>query len=80
MGENKNRMAQDTLTGGSVGVFNLFGVPIRLHFTFILLLVFLLFVGIGERQSGASTAIYILALFVLMWFPDIALWLPRVMK
>jgi Zn-dependent protease/CBS domain-containing protein len=56
-------MANQTLTGGSVGVFTIFGVPIRLHFTFLLLLVFLLFIGIGERQSGASTAIYILALF-----------------
>src|SRR5258706_15803422 len=56
-------MANDALTGGSVGVLTIFGVPIRLHFTFLLLLVFLLFIGIGERQSGASTAIYILALF-----------------
>src|ERR1700756_5785816 len=56
-------MAKQTLTGGSVGVFRLFGVPIRLHFTFLLLLIFLLFIGIGEKQSGASTAIYILALF-----------------
>src|SRR5438876_8764876 len=56
-------MANDTLTAGSVGVLKIFGVPIRLHFTFLLLLVFLLFIGIGERQSGASTAIYILALF-----------------
>ena len=56
-------MANETLTGGSVGVFRIFGVPIRLHFTFLLLLVFLLFIGIGESQSGASTAIYILALF-----------------
>src|SRR5260370_11065692 len=56
-------MANETLTGGSVGVLTIFGVPIRLHFTFLLLLVFLLFIGIGERQSGASTAIYILALF-----------------
>src|SRR5882762_2431223 len=56
-------MANQELTGGSVGVFTVFGVPIRLHFTFILLLVFLLFIGIGEHQSGASTAIYILALF-----------------
>ena len=56
-------MANQTLTGGSVGVFTIFGVPIRLHFTFLLLLAFLLFIGIGERQSGASTAIYILALF-----------------
>jgi len=53
----------DTLIGGSVGVFKLFGVPIRLHFTFLLLLIFLIFIGIGERQSGTSTAIYILALF-----------------
>src|SRR6185436_15265938 len=56
-------MANDALTSGSVGVFRIFGVPIRLHFTFVLLLIFLLFIGIGQRQSGASTAIYILALF-----------------
>ncbi len=48
---------------GSVGTVKIFGVPVRLHFTFILLLVFLIFIGIGERQSGASTAVYILALF-----------------
>jgi Zn-dependent protease/CBS domain-containing protein len=41
----------------------LFGVPVRLHFTFILLLVFLLFIGIGGKQSGAMTAIYVVALF-----------------
>lgn len=48
---------------GSVGTVRVFGVPVRLHFTFILLLVFLLFVGVGAKQSGASTAFYILALF-----------------
>ncbi|HTX36582.1 MAG TPA: site-2 protease family protein [Bryobacteraceae bacterium] len=48
---------------GSVGTVRIFGVPVRLHFTFILLLVFLLFVGVGAKQSGASTAFYILALF-----------------
>jgi Zn-dependent protease/CBS domain-containing protein len=48
---------------GSVGTVRLFGVPVRLHFTFILLLVFLLFIGIGGKQSGATTALYILALF-----------------
>ncbi|HWC98426.1 MAG TPA: site-2 protease family protein [Candidatus Sulfopaludibacter sp.] len=48
---------------GSLAVIRLFGVPIRLHFTFVLLLVFLLFVGVGDRQSGAMTAIYIVALF-----------------
>src|SRR5262245_52413774 len=56
-------MQHDALTGGSIGVFKLFGVPIRLHFTFLLLLVFLVFIGVGVKQSGASTAIDILALF-----------------
>jgi Zn-dependent protease len=36
---------------------------VRLHFTFVLLLVFLVFIGVGQRQSGVSTAIYVLALF-----------------
>lgn len=40
-----------------------FGVPIRFHFTFVLLLVFLLFVGVGGKQSAATTAIYVVALF-----------------
>jgi Zn-dependent protease/CBS domain-containing protein len=63
MRENEDRMANDALIGGSVGVFKIFGVPIRLHFTFVLLVVFLISIGIGDKQSGASTAIYILALF-----------------
>ena len=48
---------------GSLGAITVFGVPIRLHFTFILLLIFLLFIGVGGHQSGAATAIYIIALF-----------------
>lgn len=48
---------------GTVGVLRILGVPVRFHFTFILLLIFLLFIGIGERQSGATFALYVLALF-----------------
>ena len=48
---------------GTIGTVRLLGVPVRLHFTFLLLLIFLLFIGIGERQSGAWTALYVLALF-----------------
>ena len=48
---------------GSAGALKIFGVPVRFHFTFVLLLVFLLFIGVGGKQSGASTALYILALF-----------------
>jgi Zn-dependent protease/CBS domain-containing protein len=54
---------KDTFIAGSVGLFRIFGVPVRLHFTFVLLLIFLLFIGTGARQSGASTALYIVALF-----------------
>jgi Zn-dependent protease/CBS domain-containing protein len=49
--------------GGTIGVFRLFGVAVRLHFTFVLLLIFLLFIGIGGKQSGAMTALYVLVLF-----------------
>ena len=35
-------MANEALIGGSIGMFKLFGVPIRLHFTFILLVIFLI--------------------------------------
>jgi len=54
---------RETMVSGTVGLIRLFGVPVRLHFTFLLLLVFLIFIGIGERQSGATTVVYILALF-----------------
>src|SRR6266478_293361 len=63
MSENEDDMANEALIGGSIGMFKLFGVPIRLHFTFILLIIFLISIGIGDKQSGASTAIYVLALF-----------------
>ena len=36
----------------------------RLHFTFVLLLIFLVAIGVGDEQSGPSTAVYIIALFV----------------
>src|SRR5690242_8971553 len=54
---------QETSLPGTIGNLRLFGVPIRLHFTFLLLLVFLIFIGIGGKQSGLATAIYIIALF-----------------
>jgi Zn-dependent protease/CBS domain-containing protein len=56
---------------GSIGTIKIFGVPVRFHFTFVLLLVFLLFIGIGGKQSGASTAIYIVALFASVLLHEI---------
>jgi Zn-dependent protease/CBS domain-containing protein len=54
---------QASESAGTMGVVRLFGVPVRFHFTFVLLLVFLLFIGVGGKQSGGTTALYVLALF-----------------
>lgn len=63
--EKQNGKAADkpSLLPGSVGVMRLFGVPIRFHFTFVLLLIFLIVTSIGSRQSGPVSALYVGALF-----------------
>lgn len=43
--------------------FRILGVPIRLHFTFVLLVIFLIAAGAKGGQSAMNNAIYILALF-----------------
>lgn len=48
---------------GSLFTVSLVGVPVRFHFTFVLLAVFLVAIGL-EGPSGAEAAIYVLALFV----------------
>src|SRR5438270_3890174 len=37
------------------------GVPIRLHFTFVLLLIFLIVVGLGSNQSPANYSLFVAA-------------------
>jgi Zn-dependent protease/CBS domain-containing protein len=49
-------------TAGSVGSVRLMGVPIRLHFTFVLLLIFLIVIGLGSNQSPANYTLFVLAL------------------
>lgn len=53
--------AQDVPPGTILG-FRLFGVPLRLHFTFVLLLVFLIVFGLGGQQSSLVSILYIAAL------------------
>src|SRR5690242_8827953 len=60
----EERTSARAATTGSTGSFRLMGVPVRLHFTFILLLVFLIFTGLGSNQSGLNHALYLVALFV----------------
>jgi Zn-dependent protease len=54
---------QDRRTSGTVSGFRLLGVPVRLHFTFLLLLIFLLVTVFGSRQSGGNYALFLLGLF-----------------
>jgi Zn-dependent protease len=48
---------------GTVGVLTIFGVPIRFHFTFVLLVIFLIVMGLGGKQSAVTSVLYIGALF-----------------
>src|SRR5947209_2869033 len=43
--------------------FNLFGVPVRLHFTFILLIIFLVVTDLGSGQSSGNYALFLIGLF-----------------
>ncbi|HUS04793.1 MAG TPA: site-2 protease family protein [Bryobacteraceae bacterium] len=44
--------------------FRIFGVPIRLHFTFILLFIFLVTIGVTGDQSALSNVLYMGGLFL----------------
>lgn len=62
-------MAQEGSTSraaapGSVGSVRLMGVPIRLHFTFVLLLICLIVFGLSTAQSPASYTLFVLAVIV----------------
>lgn len=55
--------AQQTEQQAGRGGIRVFGVPIRLHFTFVLLVVFLVAMGVRGGQSAMMNVVYILALF-----------------
>ena len=46
---------------GSVGSVRLFGVPVRLHFTFVLLLIGLVVIGLSSNQSPGNYTLFVLA-------------------
>jgi Zn-dependent protease len=50
-------------TAGTVRGFQMLGVPVRFHFTFLLLLIFLVVTDLGGQESGGY-ALFILGLFV----------------
>lgn len=48
------------------------GVPVRLHFTFILLLIFLLVFGLGSSQSASTYILYVFALLASVLMHEFA--------
>lgn len=59
-------------SSGSVGSIRLMGVPIRLHFTFILLLICLAVIGLSSNQSPASYALFVLAVIASVLLHELA--------
>jgi Zn-dependent protease len=52
-----------TVMAGTMGSIRLLGVPVRFHFTFVLLIVFLTVMGAGGNQSNLMYVLYIVGLF-----------------
>lgn len=62
---SSNRPQQSEQRSGSSAPqprIRVLGIPLRLHFTFVLLLVFLIVLGLGGEQSGLMSVAYIAAL------------------
>jgi Zn-dependent protease/predicted transcriptional regulator len=59
-------------TAGTIPAFRLFGVPVRLHFTFILLLIFLVVTDLGRRESSGTFALFLVGLFSSVLLHELA--------
>lgn len=49
--------------GGTLGAVVIFGVPVRFHFTFAILVILLLAAGLGGRQTAVLEVVYFLGMF-----------------
>jgi len=56
---------------GSIGAFTAFGIPIRFHFTFLLIVAFLVVIGFQDRPSAADDVVFIVALFASVLLHEI---------
>jgi Zn-dependent protease len=64
-------MSERTATAGTVKAFQVLGVPVRLHFTFVLLLIFLVVTDLGHESSG-TFALLLLGLFASVLLHELA--------
>ena len=69
-------MAQESsasrASSGSLGSIRLMGVPIRLHFTSVLLLICLIGIGLTSNQSLTSYALFVLAVIASVLLHELA--------
>jgi len=68
----EERITPRAASPGSVGSIQFMGVPIRLHFTFILLLIFLIVTGLGSNQSPVNYTLLILGLIASVLLHELA--------
>ena len=59
-------------TAGTVKAFRLAGVPVRLHFTFILLLVFIMVTDLGSREANSSYALFLIGIIASVLLHELA--------
>lgn len=69
--DRTSTQADRASTAGTIRAFRLLGVPVRFHFTFILLLIFLVVTDLGDESSG-SFALFIIGLFGSVLLHEIA--------
>jgi Zn-dependent protease/CBS domain-containing protein len=55
-----------------VPAFRLFGVPVRFHFTFLLLVVFLVVTDFASKEGGGTFALFVLGLFASVLLHELA--------
>ena len=60
----EERSSPGAASPGTIGPVRLAGVPVRLHFTFVLLLIFLVVIGLGSNQPPATYTLFVLGLVV----------------
>ena len=60
--EHAQTAADRSGTAGTVKAFRFLGVPVRLHFTFILLVIFLIVTDLGGHQTSTNYSLFLLGI------------------
>ena len=69
---DEERAPNQPSTPARLGAFHILGVPVRPHFTFILLLIFLVVSGMGTEQSPLYYSLFLIALFASVLAHELA--------